>query len=229
MGLFDKLTQVAKSIDNLAGGVGLSELADSAKELIDDNLGPISTTSHTETVAPEPERNLTPAIVMNSVNDPIPPYKLADGGAWDEFDNDKEYNLSYEIPEDWTDFNSHAEPSMCFLYKFEDSDIEDIDFNKPVICITPELYDCIEEFEKTGSIRNAYMSESISLGKMYMRAKIKRLDNIVYFYAFHELNSSFPSAISLWYKPDVKGTPLEQKLMKILDHAAATYMETPAE
>lgn len=175
------------------------------------------------------DKPLTPAIVLNSADEPIPEYKLAEGGAWDEYNDNKEYIVSFEIPIDWDDFRSGAEPVMCHLYKYEDSDDDDIDMNKPIICITPELYDRIDEFEQTGTIKTAFMCEAVSIGKMFMRAKIKRLDSIVYFYAFHELNQNYSQAISLWYKEDILDTPLEKKLIEILDHAAETYTETPKE
>lgn len=232
MGLFDKLSKVAKTIDTMAGGVGLSELADEAKKTLDEALGnsdePVRSAPAPAPTPAKPE-HVTPAIVKNSAFEPIPAYQLAEGCSWTNED-DVEYTLTYEIPEDWGEFDSHAEPSMCYLYKFEESDLEDLDLCKPCICIDPTLSKFVEEFEKTGTMRNAYMCEPTSINKMYCRAKIDHADQVIYFYAFHELDKDyFHNAIALWYEKDLLGTPLEQKLMQILDHAAETYKETKAQ
>lgn len=115
---------------------------------------------------------------------------------------------------------------MCYLYMFDDKDEEDINLNKPYICISPELEQYIYQFQKEGKMKDSIMCEQILQSPMLVRAKIKYRGSIVYFYGFERGLSKNKMAIALFYKPDVEGTELEKKLMKILEHCADTYTET---
>lgn len=219
MGFLDGLFKAAKNIDKIAGDVGLSKLADEAKKTLNGALG-----NNTESSPAKPAaESFTPAHVIATGNTPVAPYKTAEGCYFDETG---EHLVYFEIPSDFEKFDSHAEPSMCHLYMYDEKDDEDIDLNKPIICMTPEFYEKIEGFQKTGKIAGAIMCESVCVGPMFVRAKMNCYKNdTVYFYGFEQGESKNRVAIAVQYKRDVIGTPLEEKLMKILDHCAETYEE----
>lgn len=219
MGFFDKIAM--KAVDMI--GDAIAERRNNSY----DNGGNTSAPKSADTAAPAPSAKSvprTPANVLASGNEPIGAYKTA-------VQPYGEPKMSFEIPESFTEVESHAEPEMCHLYMFDDNDMVKMNLNKPLICITNEdyAYNAVESFKETGVVEDVDEFEAVNTGKMLFRAKAPYYDGRVYFYGFicGDGRDGYEeySALSVQYCTDVMGTPLEEKLMKILDHAAETYKE----
>lgn len=232
MGFMDSLMKglkkAANEIDKAAGLSGnnsLGNLANQAQQSYNNAVGNTQTSAPRQS-APVSNGRRTPPNVLNSGNEPIAPYKTAEGFYYDGEDADIEVKATYEIPSDFEEFESHAEPEMCYLYKFDDSDYSDIDLNKPYICITPEFYDSVESFVNSGTVNGAISCEPVQIGKFFFKAKLNYRGEVVSLYGFKRGSTEQNMALAMFYNPDVVGTPLETKLISILDHAAQTYTET---
>lgn len=221
------LKKAAVEIDKAAGLSGensLGNFANQAQNAYNNAVG--NTSSAAVKSAPVSNGKTTPANVLASGNAPIGAMKTA----VNEF---SEPVSKFEIPESFVEFDSHAEPEMCHLYMYDDGDDEDIDLNKPVICITPEDYafKAVESYIKTGTPSGVDWFEPVNCGKMLFKAKKNDYyGQVVYFYGFQrgtveKLGFADYMGLSMVYCRDVVGTPLEEKLIRILDHAAQTYTE----
>lgn len=229
MGFMDSLMKglkkAANEIDKAAGLSGnnsLGNLANQAQQSYNSAVGNTQTSAPRQS-APVSSGKRTPANVLASGNEPIAPYKTAEDFYYDD---DTEVKVTYEIPSDFEEFDSHAEPEMCYLYKFDDSDYSDIDLNKPHIGITPEFYDSVESFVNSGTVNGAISCEPVQTGKFLFKSKLNYRGEVVAFYGFKRGASEDNMALAMFYNQDVVGTALEAKLMSILDHAAQTYTET---
>lgn len=122
------------------------------------------------------------------------------------------------------EFDSGAEPEMCHMYLGD----EEENLDRPIIYISCEdfAYDAMEEFQESGSV-NAPDFKPVSLGKMLFFARVKDYydHQTMAYYAFEQGDDKDPRAISLTYCKDLIGTPLEKKLLTILEHTAETYKE----
>ena len=219
------LKKAAEEIDKKAGLTGdnsLGNLAGKAQQSYDQTVGNTPSRPAAKPVAPRKEKN-TPANVLASGSLPI--------GAMKRIENEfADVNSSFEIPESFTEFESHAEPEMCHIYMYEDGDDEDIDTGKPIICITPEdfAYEAVSSFIRTGRVEGLDSFEPVNCGKMLFKAKNRNYyGQTVYFYGFARGDRSEEDymGLAMIYCHDAEGTPLEAKLMAILDHAAQTYSE----
>lgn len=226
MELFVKgLKKAAEEIDKKAGLTGdnsLGNLAGKAQQSYDNAVGNTPSRPAAKPAAPRKEKN-TPANVLASGSLPIGAVKRVEN----EFADVKS---SFEIPESFTEFDSHAEPEMCHIYMYEDGDDEDIDTGKPIICITPEdfAYEAVSSFIRTGRVEGLDSFEPVNCGKMLFKAKNRNYyGQTVYFYGFARGDRSEEDymGLAMIYCHDAEGTPLEAKLMAILDHAAQTYSE----
>lgn len=221
--LMGGLKKAADEIDKKAGLSGndsLGKLADKAKQSYDGAVGNANARSASAKTASDGKT--TPANVLASGEEPI--------GAYRRVTNEyADVQSSFELPESFTEFESYAEPEMCYLYMYDSSDAENIDLNKPFICITPEnyAYRAVESFLKTGKAEGVSCFEPVSGGKMLFKAKnVDYFGQVVYFYGFARGNEDGDyMGLAMTYCRDVVGTPLEKKLMSILDHAAETYEE----
>lgn len=226
MDLFMKgLKKAAEEIDKKAGLTGDSSLgnfANKAQQSYDQAVGNTTSSAAAQTVKPSTGKT-TPANVLASGSQPI--------GAMKTVKNEyADIVSSFEIPESFTEFNSHAEPEMCHLYMFDESDEKDININKPIICITPEkfAYNAVASFRRTGTVQGMDSFELVNCGKMLFKAKNRNYSGkTIYFYGFCRGDEAAENYMGLAtiYCHDVEGTPLEAKLISVLDHAAQTYSE----
>lgn len=226
MGFMDSflggLQKAANEIDKKAGLSGsnsLGNLAGQAKSAYNNAAGGTVSSGGVSSVQAS-AADSTPKNVLASGSLPIGNYKTVT----DEY---SDFKPSFELPVTFGGFDSHAEPEMCYLYMFDDSDETDINLNKPYICITPEdyAYNAVESFLKTGTPSGVGRFEKVNTGKMLFKAKnVNYFGKIAYFYGFVRGESDY-LGLSMVYCRDAVGTPLENKLIEILDHAAQTYKE----
>ena len=231
MGLFDKiLKEAAKAIDNaIVNNGGSTANGNSFSEAVDKAMGVKHEATHVSVSAPSSapastsNAPCTPPEVLASGSEPTAPYKTVRNEYYEPVS-------SFELPEDFTEFRSHAEPMMCHLYKYDEKDDADIDLNKPYISLdcADFIYKAVESYLSSGTVSGLSQFQPIDRGHILFKAKnVNYYGKIVAFYGLYLGDRSEKSywGLCMTYCRDAVGTPLEKKLMEILDHAAETYNE----
>lgn len=138
-------------------------------------------------------------------------------------------NASYEVPEVFGEFESHAEPEMCCMLGCDPMDESTFDIKKPFICLTPEdfAWDGLDEFELNGgNISSAREVSPVNMKYFMFKAKADYYkDQIVYWYGGRLIEDCY-RALALIYDKKLLGTPLERQLTEVLDKAAQSYKES---
>lgn len=141
--------------------------------------------------------------------------------------NNVQYEVSFLLSGDFIEFNSHCELEPSYQYEpLNQAAYTGYQENYPEIFfgVPDAVYDAIEEYHKTGTVGKDFtlIENSVFLFK----TRIECVGDVLWIYAFSAQSAMEENALCLQYHPDIVGTPLEQKLLAILDEAAKTYVET---
>ncbi len=165
----------------------------------------------------------TPKEILESGSIPAKPSLLRESYF---YDGDAEYIMRFRLSGDFVEFDSHAEPEACHQYEpFSDTDFTSYDGCLPYLMFTNEniVDKAVAAFKKNSTVGTE--CQAVTNGKMLFRAKLPYYDRIMVLYGFDRGSSWENFGMCMVYRPDVEGTPLEQKLLAALDEAAATYTE----
>ena len=228
MGLFDKIAKVVKVAGDILddGKLNDSFASDSSNGKNTDTSVTYEKPQNKPAEKPSVNGKTTPPDVLASGSEPVGNMKIVEDFFYEGSDSNTEVTTHFEIPETFTEFDSGAEPECCQMYMAD----EDFSLVRPVFCITPEnyAYNAVLEFRKNGTVNGVTDFQPVNdpNGKALFKAKKNDyFGQTVYFYGVERGNDRSPVGFSMVYCNDVVGTPLENKLMKILDHIIETYSE----
>ncbi len=142
--------------------------------------------------------------------------------------NDEEIEFSFMISGDFVNVKSHAmEIDTAFIYEPEANGTNvKADFNKPYIFTSAgdeTVYLLVEEFKETGTVDG--LIEIYENRQILFKCKTDYYGETMVLYGMDRGDIWENCGIALVYNKDIEGTPLETKLIKILDEAAETYDE----
>lgn len=206
MGFLDKLFSAAKAVSEIASEI----------EAVRDNSETVS--------SPPPAPN---AAYMNV--EPAKPSVRYSDTFYDGEECETEVEYSFMISEDflWRK-NNAAEVDALFVYAPNGTENGDkVDFNNtPYIFVSggdDSVYMLVEQFKETGTTDG--LIEKYENRQLLFKCKTDYYGQIMVLYGMDRGTIWENSGIALVYNKAVEGTPLEEKLMKILDEAAETYTE----
>lgn len=208
MGFLDKLFSAAKAVSEI----------EAVKE-------------KTETVShPSPAAKSAPA--KNTAYTNVEPAKASvrySDKFYDGEDVETEIEYSFMISEDFVwRRNNAAEIDALFVYAPNRSENEDkVDYNTtPYIFVSSgddTVYMLVEEFKEKGTTEG--LIEKYENRQALFKCKTDYYGQTMVLYGMDRGTIRENSGIALVYNKDIEGTPLEEKLIKILDEAAETYTE----
>lgn len=191
-----------------------SKIAVEVKEISEENVG------NSASVSPAP-------VVKSTAYEAVPPAKpsVCYSGT---FHNDEEIEYSFMISGDFVNVKSHAmEIDTAFIYEPEANGTNvKVDFNKPYIFTSAgdeTVYLLVEEFKETGTVDG--LIEKYENRQILFKCKTDYYGQTMVLYGMDRGTIWENCGIALVYNKDIEGTPLEEKLIKILDEAAETYTE----
>lgn len=203
MGLFDTLTKVINTANQI-------------KNIVEDGIdskGSMSTSSQ-GTTAVKDSNSIVIAPGSHRVEDTV-------------CGDDRDYTISYMINDSFKDAKSHAaEVEMLSTYAPNSEYGDEGTYPYVAIQLDDTIYSAVDEFKKTGKIKNAIECTALS-GQFYFKAKMSCGDDIIYFYGFDKCGElGLNSGLGMFYKKAMLNTQDEKKLMKVLDDVAASYSES---
>ena len=140
--------------------------------------------------------------------------------------NESLYRLSYRVNDAFREAKSHAAEVMmlCTYAPDEEYGSEDGMPYIAVQCDDP-VYCAAEQYKETGSFEGALDIVPLS-GRFLFRARMRYYEYMMYFYAFDRCGGYWENnGLCLVYPEEYAGTENEQRLMQVLDAAAASYRE----
>ena len=152
------------------------------------------------------QRNISPDELLND-GSPVTSYVAAE---------DRRSGTSFELPSDFVEMNSGSGAEMLYMYKADEGDFRSPRLIKPYICIIPAGGGIPLEKDCTAACIG--LMEIRSKGWVNYRGKAAR------YYGFTRRDDS-RQLLALFCEPNVVGTPLGNKMIDVLDHAAETYRE----
>ncbi|MGN0594131.1 MAG: hypothetical protein ACI4I6_03145 [Hominimerdicola sp.] len=224
MGLFDKISKAVKIAEDFLDDGKINNSNSSSSK---SGQTAVSNSAKPYNKPAVNNAKTTPQEVLASGSEPIGNMQIAENSFYDGADSNTLIKTHFEIPENFSEFDSNAEPESCYMYMAD----EDFSLERPVFCITPEdyAYNAVKEFRSSGKVSGVSDFQSVDDPNDKALFKAKKTDyfgQTVYFYGVERGIDRNPVGFSMIYCNDVIGTPLENKLMKILDHVVETYNET---
>ena len=221
MGLFD---QIGKALGK--------KLAETAVNAAEEAMGMKSS----QPAAPQPTARgsapVTPSrpavsqAILDSGNTPAKPVRLIEQtfrgvGAQDGVS----YKASFSLSEDFIEFDPGAlEINFAAQYDpFHNEEDWEYDTSLPTFSIGIEGEEFIREFRKNGTVGRECTASPC--GNMLFRAKADYRGAVMVLYGFERTGGWGDHCMNVIYSRDIEGTALEQKLVALLDAAAASYTE----
>ena len=170
---------------------------------------------------PPPQNNPQPQPQQSKPQKCIPPEALInDGSPVIEYktvtDKRSGNSISFELPEEFVELNSSSGAQMLYMYRADDGDFRSPRLIKPYICIIPAGGGIPLEKDCTAACIG--LMEIRSKGWVNYRGKAAR------YYGFTRRDDS-RQLLVLFCEPNVVGSPLGNKMIEVLEHAAETYRE----
>ncbi|MCR5121338.1 MAG: hypothetical protein K6B74_02845 [Ruminococcus sp.] len=124
--------------------------------------------------------------------------------------------MSFELPPEFVEMSTGSGAEMFHMYRADEGDFRSPRLVKPYICIIPA----------GGGIPLAEDCTSACIGLMEIRSKgwVNYRGKAARYYGFTRRDES-RQLLVLFCEPNVVGTPLGNKMITVLDHAAETYRE----
>lgn len=151
-------------------------------------------------------------------------------------DNGKDVHIEYSfmLSKDFVDSATNAgEIDYVAVYAPEcERDFCAYDFGMPAFIISSapenEIYEMIDKYKHSGVPGGVYSFERVSdMGsKVYFKACALVRGSVFYFYAIDRGISYNNNYIGIMYDRELRGTPLEQKIMGEVDEAVRSYRES---
>lgn len=242
MGIFDKLTkavELAKDFmddGQVNGSSGSSSNA--VQKIMSQNLHAdheernqtipsAENVERTEKSSSEQMTEIRPAAQLNGIS-LASTSRIVEGQM---YGGDQLYKVSFCINDSFYEFDSHAgEVEMSYVYSPDEDSVEQqVDENAPYIAILSDgvVYSAVSEYKTKGSFKGSRELTPLS-GRFLFKAKKEYYDQQMYFYGFDRCDGFWENnGLCLVYPNDLRGTEIEQELMKVLDKAASTYQESP--
>lgn len=124
--------------------------------------------------------------------------------------------MSFELPPEFVEMSTGSGAEMFHMYRADEGDFRSPRLVKPYICIIPA----------GGGIPLAEDCTAACIGLMEIRSKgwVNYRGKAARYYGFTRRDES-RQLLVLFCEPNVVGTPLGNKMITVLDHAAETYRE----
>ena len=146
------------------------------------------------------------------------------------FDDDNEVEFTFMLSGDFVQFKSHAmEIDTAFTYEPDLNSSEMLgkpDLNKPYIFTSMgdgAVYELVEKFKEKGTVNG--LIQKFENSRLLFKCKTDYYGQVMVLYGMDRGTIWENCGIALGYNKAIVGTPLEEKLIKILDEAAETYTE----
>ena len=207
MGFLDKLFNAAKIVSEITSEIDpVSEKADAVPAQRSD------TDKKSEYMKVEPAK---PSVCYSDT--------FYDG---EEVETEVEYSFMISGDFVWRK-NNAAEVDALFVYAPDGAENEKVDFNNtPYIFVSggdDTIYMLVEEFKEKGTVDG--LIEKYENRQALFKCRTDYYGQVMVLYGMDRGTIWENSGIALVYNKSVEGTPLEEKLIKILDEAAETYTE----
>ena len=157
---------------------------------------------------PPPPRCVSPEELLND-GSPVAQYVTVT-------DKNSGRGTSFELPSDFVEMSTGSAAEMLYMYRADDGDFRSPRLVKPYICIIPAGGGIPLESDCTAACIG--LMEICSKSWVNYRGKAAR------YYGFTRRDDS-RQLLVLFCEPNVVGTPLGNKMITVLDHAAETYRE----
>ena len=140
--------------------------------------------------------------------------------------DDAEYRISFSVDCAFRKAKSHAAEVMMLCTYAPDAEYG-TEGDSPYLAVQCDdaVYEAVESYKETGSFDGASELTPLS-GQFLFKAKMEYFGEMMYFYALDRCGGFWENnALCMVYPKEYAGTENEQRLMRVLDAAAASYRE----